>query len=40
MLKSQPLQTTQAYLSYVEKYPELKEQQVVLPLCGAGIKSN
>jgi threonine synthase len=29
-----------AYLHYIEKYPELKEQQVVLPLCGAGIKSN
>ena len=28
------------YLQYVEKYPELKEQQLVLPLCGAGIKSN
>lgn len=28
------------YLRYVEKYPELKEQQVVFPLCGAGIKSN
>lgn len=28
------------YVSYVEKYPELKEQQVILPLCGAGIKSN
>ncbi|WP_245831870.1 threonine synthase [Oceanobacillus senegalensis] len=28
------------YVQYVEKYPELKEQQVVLPLCGAGIKSD
>ncbi len=29
-----------AYLSFIEKYPELKDQKVVLPLCGAGIKSN
>jgi threonine synthase len=28
------------YLDYVERYPELKEQIVVFPLCGAGIKSN
>ncbi|WP_087974800.1 threonine synthase [Oceanobacillus rekensis] len=28
------------YLQYLDKYPELKEQQVVFPLCGAGIKSN
>jgi len=28
------------YLQYVEKYPELTEQQVVFPLCGAGIKSD
>ncbi len=28
------------YLDYVKKYPELKEQRVVFPLCGAGIKSN
>ncbi|MGK7377210.1 threonine synthase [Planococcus sp. 1R117A] len=28
------------YLQYLEKYPELKEQKVVFPLCGAGIKSN
>lgn len=28
------------YLQYIEKYPELKEQLVVFPLCGAGIKSN
>lgn len=28
------------YLQYLEKYPELTEQQVVFPLCGAGIKSN
>ncbi|MEH7225694.1 threonine synthase [Bacillus sp. JJ1566] len=28
------------YLQYVEKYPELKDQQLVFPLCGAGIKSN
>ncbi|HHW37435.1 MAG TPA: pyridoxal-phosphate dependent enzyme [Bacillales bacterium] len=28
------------YLSYVKKYPELIEKQVVFPLCGAGIKSN
>ena len=27
-------------LNYVKKYPELKEKQVVFPLCGAGIKSN
>ncbi|WP_342429888.1 threonine synthase [Neobacillus sp. FSL H8-0543] len=29
-----------AYLQYVEKYPELNNQQVVFPLCGAGLKSN
>ncbi len=28
------------YLQYVEKYPELKDQLVVFPLCGAGLKSN
>lgn len=28
------------YLSYVKKYPELREKQVVFPLCGAGLKSN
>ncbi|WP_233549348.1 threonine synthase [Lysinibacillus yapensis] len=28
------------YLQYLEKYPKLREQQVVMPLCGAGIKSN
>lgn len=28
------------YLQYLEKYPELNEQKVVFPLCGAGIKSN
>lgn len=28
------------YLQFVEKYPELREQQVMMPLCGAGIKSN
>ncbi|ALX50070.1 threonine synthase [Lentibacillus amyloliquefaciens] len=28
------------YLRYIEKYPELKEQQVIFPLCGAGIKSD
>lgn len=28
------------YLDFVKKYPELKEQVVVFPLCGAGIKSN
>jgi len=28
------------YLQYVEKYPELKDQQLVFPLCGAGLKSN
>jgi threonine synthase len=28
------------YLKYVEKYPELKNQQIVFPLCGAGLKSN
>lgn len=28
------------YWHYLEKYPYLKEQTVVLPLCGAGIKSN
>lgn len=28
------------YLDYVKKYPELKDQVVVFPLCGAGIKSN
>jgi threonine synthase len=28
------------YLDYAERYPELKEQIVVFPLCGAGIKSN
>ena len=29
-----------AYSHYVEIYPELKDQKVILPLCGAGIKSN
>ncbi|KGR79912.1 pyridoxal-5'-phosphate-dependent protein subunit beta [Ureibacillus manganicus DSM 26584] len=29
-----------AYSKYVAKYPELIDQKVVLPLCGAGIKSN
>ncbi|SOC43145.1 threonine synthase [Ureibacillus acetophenoni] len=29
-----------AYSRYIEKYPDLKNQKVVLPLCGAGIKSN
>jgi len=29
-----------AYLRFIDKYPELKEQKVVFPLCGAGIKSN
>ena len=28
------------YLEYIKKYPELKNQKVVMPLCGAGIKSN
>ena len=28
------------YLDYLNKYPNLSEQVVVLPLCGAGIKSN
>jgi threonine synthase len=28
------------YLQYVESYPDLKDQQLVFPLCGAGIKSN
>jgi threonine synthase len=28
------------YWNFVQKYPELKEQVVVFPLCGAGIKSN
>ncbi|MFS0820289.1 threonine synthase [Bacillus sp. 1P02SD] len=28
------------YLHYIEKYPELKDQQIVFPLCGAGLKSN
>ncbi|WP_053363266.1 threonine synthase [Bacillus sp. FJAT-27251] len=28
------------YLKYAKKYPELKDQQLVLPLCGAGIKSH
>lgn len=28
------------YLNFVKKYPSLKEQIVVFPLCGAGIKSN
>ncbi|SFD89162.1 threonine synthase [Lentibacillus persicus] len=26
------------YLRYIEKYPELNEQNVILPLCGAGVK--
>ena len=29
-----------AYRLYLKKYPGLREQTVVLPLCGAGIKSN
>ena len=28
------------YLDYLQKYPDLAEKTVVLPLCGAGIKSN
>ncbi len=28
------------YLTYLQKYPDLKEKTVVLPLCGAGIKSS
>ena len=28
------------YLNFIKKYPELQKQTVVLPLCGAGIKSN
>lgn len=28
------------YLKYVDKYPELKSKMVVLPLCGAGLKSS
>jgi len=28
------------YLDYIKKYPELKDKTVVLPLTGAGIKSN
>jgi threonine synthase len=28
------------YLNFVKRYPALKQQIVVLPLCGAGIKSN
>ncbi|AJY76808.1 threonine synthase [Paenibacillus beijingensis] len=27
------------YLDYVKKYPELKNKNIVLPLCGAGIKT-